>query len=64
VLGEQNPLIPRLSNAPVRDQAAGGQLDLDLIFGLAHFHAAAIHRHRVAVRVQGDLPLHIYPAMM
>ena len=50
----------------VRDQVAGVQLNLDLVPGLAHLHAAAdpVHRHRVAVGVHRDIAFHIHQALM
>ncbi len=50
----------------LRHQAAGIQLDLDFVPGLAHLHAAAdpFHRDRVAVAVQRDISFDIDQALL
>src|SRR6266853_6181146 len=48
VLSQRDPLVLGFGDAPVRHQAAGVQLNLDLVLGLAHLHAAAdpVHWNR------------------
>jgi len=61
VLGQHDSLVIGFGDAPVRDQAAGVQLNLDLVLGLAHLHAAPdpVHRDRVSVVGQRHIPFDI-----
>src|SRR5882762_5047515 len=61
MLAEHDALVLGFGDAPVRHQAAGIELNLDLVLGLAHLHAAAdpIHRHRIAVAVQRHITFDI-----
>src|SRR5437879_2699645 len=45
---------------------AGVELNLDLVLGLAHLHAAPdpVHWNRIAVAVQRDIPFDIHQALM
>src|ERR1017187_6137794 len=60
-IDEHDSLVLGFGDAPVRDQAAGIELNLDLVLGLAHLHAAAdpVHRDRIAVAVQRHIPFDI-----
>src|SRR5579864_4739998 len=66
VLGDHHLLVLGFSDTPVCHQAAGIQLNLDLVLGLAHLHAAAdpIHWGRIAVAVQRDVSLDIHQSLM
>ena len=66
VLAERDTLVLGFGDAPVRHQAAGVELNLDLVLGLAHLHAAAdpVHWNRIAVAVQRDIPFDIHQALM
>src|SRR5579864_7403217 len=66
VLGEHHSLVLGFSDTPVCHQAAGIQLNLDLVLGLAHLHAAAdpIYWDRIAVAVQRDVSLDIHQSRM
>src|SRR5229473_6762585 len=66
MLGQQDSLVLGLGNAPVRDHTASIELNLDLVLGLTHLHAAAdpVHRDRIAVAVQRDIPFDIDQALM
>src|SRR6202034_1434347 len=66
MLGQHHSLVLSFGNAPVRDQTAGIELNLDLVPGLAHLHAAAdpVHRNRVPVAVQCDIPFDIDQPLM
>src|SRR5450755_93689 len=61
MLGQHDSLLLGFGDAPVSDQAAGIELNLDLVLSLAHLHAAAdpIHRDRIAVAVQRHIPFDI-----
>jgi hypothetical protein len=61
MFGQHHSLLLGFGDAPVRDQAAGIQLNLDLVLGFAYLHTAAdpIHRHRIAVTVQRDISFDI-----
>jgi hypothetical protein len=61
MLGQHHSLLLGFGNAPVRDQAASIELNLDLVPGLTHLHAAAdpVRRDRVAVAVQRHIPFDI-----
>src|SRR5437764_7955165 len=66
MLGQHHSLVLGFGNAPMRDQAAGIELNLDLVLGLAYLHAAAdpVHRNRVPVAVQRDIPFDIDQSLM
>ena len=64
--GQHDPLVLGFGHAAVRNQTAGVELNLDLVLGFAHFHAAAdpVHRDRVAVGVQRDVAFHVHQPLM
>src|SRR5664279_2695329 len=66
MLGQQDSLLLGFGDAPVRDQAAGIELNLDLVLGLAYLHAPAdpVHRDRIAVAVQRDISFDIHQALL
>jgi hypothetical protein len=66
VLGQRYSLLLSFGDAPVSDQAAGIELNLDLALSLAYLHTAAdpIHRHRIAVAVQRHIPFDIDQALL
>ena len=51
VLRQRDALVLGFGDAAVCDQMPSIQLNLDLVFGFAYFHAAPdpVHRNRVAV---------------
>ena len=66
VLGQRDSLVLGFGYAAVRNQMPGIQLNLDLVLGFAHFHAAPdpVHRNRVAVAVQRHIALDIHQPLM
>src|ERR1700685_1669937 len=66
MLGQHDSLLLGFGDAPVRDQAAGIELNLDLVLRLAYLHAPAdpVHRDRIAVAVQRDIPFDIHQALL
>jgi hypothetical protein len=66
VPGQRDSLVLGFGDAPMRDQAAGIELNLDLILGLAHLNAAAdpVHRDGIPVAVYRDIPFHIDQALV
>ena len=64
--GQHDPLILGVGDPGVGDQVAGVALNLDLVLGLAHLHAAAdpVHRNRVAVGVERDIAFDVHHALM
>src|SRR5580698_2392503 len=59
-------LLLGFGDAPVSDQAAGIELDLDLVLSLAYLHAAAdpVYWNRIAVAVQRHIPFDIDQALL
>ena len=55
-----------LGNAAMSDQLAGIELNLDLVFGLSHLHAAPnpLQRDRVPVGVECDITFHVHHALV
>jgi len=55
-----------LGNAAMSDQLAGIELNLDLVFGLSHLHAAPnpLQRDRVPVGVECDIAFHVHHALV
>src|SRR4029077_7312070 len=66
VLGQHNSLLLGFGDAPVSDQAAGIELNLDLVLSLAHLHATAdpVYWDRIAVAVQRHIPFDIDQALL
>jgi hypothetical protein len=66
VLRQHDSLLLSFGDAPVSDQAADIELNLDLVLSLAYLHTAAdpIHRHRIAVTVQRDISFDIDHALL
>ena len=66
MLREHDSLVLGFGDAPVRHQAAGIELNLDLVPGLAHLHAAAdpVHRNRIAVGVERDIAFDVHHALV
>ena len=66
VLGQQHSLVLGFGDAAMRDQAPGVELNLDLVPGLAHLHAAAdpVHRDRIPIAVQRHISFDIDQALM
>src|SRR5580704_2869592 len=66
MFGQRDSLLLGFGNAPVRDQAAGIELNLDLVLRLAYLHAPAdpVHRDRIAVAVQRDISFDIHQALL
>jgi hypothetical protein len=66
VRGQHHSLVLGFGDAPMRDQAPGIELNLDLVLGLSHLYAAAdpVHRDRIAVAIQRDIPFDIDQPLM
>src|SRR5437868_14270559 len=66
VFGQGDPMLKLVNDAVVSDEAAGVELNVNLVLGLAHFDSAANpgDRNRVAVGVKGDVALDIYHALV
>src|ERR1700693_4795801 len=66
MLGQRDSLLLGFGDAPVRDQAAGIELNLDLALRLAYLHTAAdpVYRDRIAVAVQRHIPFDIDQALL
>jgi hypothetical protein len=66
VLSQHHSLVGGFGNAAVRDHTACVQLDLNLVLGLSHLHAAAhpVQWNRIVVGVQYNVTFDIHQALM
>jgi len=64
--GERDPLMLWRQGADMRDEVARSKLDLDLVPGLAHFHAPPDpgDRNRVANGMHRDISFNVHRALM
>ena len=64
-LSQQHSLVLSFGDALMGDQMAGIELDLDFVFGFAHFHSSAdpVHRYRVTIAVRSHISFHIHDVL-
>ena len=66
VFGQHDPLMQRCQSAVVRNDVARVEFDIDLVPGLANFHAPPDpgDRNRVTNGIHRDIAFHVHRALM